>query len=119
MSLRTLDPAEVDAPFFERLQFFDRIVGSNHADDAHLRQEARRRSKERGRATEHVVGFAEWSLDGVERHRPYNEDTHNYIRSGAVTPRICIPLRRTICAPRASARRARVTSSLCSRTWCL
>ena len=90
---------------------------------------ARRRREERARAAEHVVGFAERCLDGVQRDGAYDENGHGvvgetwisagcadgeasrHMRSGAVMPSSASPLRSTSCDARASTRRARMIGS--------
>src|SRR5205085_12161942 len=139
VSISALEAAEIDAALLEWLELVDRIIRPNDADHADLGEMAGGCREESGGAAEHVVRSAKRCLDGIECHRAHNEHAHSrfvweavkllmvtgrasgatYILSGAVTPRMRRPLRRTICAPRASASRARVTSSACSSTWCL
>ncbi len=77
LPLGALQSAEVDATLLERVELFDGIVGTYHADNAHLREMACRRGEESRRAAEDIVRLSEWRFNGVERDRANYQYGHS------------------------------------------
>jgi hypothetical protein len=76
-SVGLLEPGDVDRPRREgALQFVERKVGADHADELHRREVARRRREERTGPAEDVVRAPERRLDGIERHGADDENCH-------------------------------------------
>src|SRR5581483_6436138 len=79
-SLGALETGEVDAALRERLQLLHWIIAANDPDELHRRQLARGGREEGRRSAEHVIGFPEGRLDGIEGDGADYEDRHEISR---------------------------------------
>src|SRR5574341_2595530 len=84
-----LDPVGVDIPPSKKFQVLSGKVLADDADDSHRSEKTRRQREIRGRAAQNPLRRAERSLDGIERHSPYDQYTHPFNPRSKILISIC------------------------------